>query len=215
MVRGGLQDEPRTPGERKGGAGKKTERKALFVSEYVIDMNATRAAIRCGYAANSAAVTASRLMKDPWVKAEIARYRRERKQRLRLTAESFDEELAKIAFANMQDYITVNGMGDVHLDFSAMDRDQAAAVQEITSEVYVEPAPVSEEDQAETAVSEELEPQPQGGALKRRKLETVNVKRTKFKLHSKVAALELVGKRLCLLKETVEHSGKVTVVVDL
>lgn len=213
-----LQDQPEAaerkdkPGA-KGASGKKEERLALFVAEYLIDMNATRAAIRCGYAANSAAVTASRLMKEPWVKAELRRALKERKKRLKLTAERFDQELAKIAFANMQDYITVNDEGDVHLDFSAMDRDQAAAVQEITSEVYLEAAPDAEGDDD---VEESLEPQALGGALKRRKLQTVNVKRTKFKLHSKTQALLLVGKRLKLLKDfEVEHSGKVTVVMDL
>lgn len=45
------------------------EKKKRFVREWLIDMNGTRAAIRAGYSAKSAANTASRLMKDPDVQA--------------------------------------------------------------------------------------------------------------------------------------------------
>lgn len=40
-----------------------------FVQEWLVDMNATRAAVRAGYSEKSAANTASRLMKDPAVQA--------------------------------------------------------------------------------------------------------------------------------------------------
>ncbi len=45
------------------------EKQKRFVREWLIDMNGTRAAIRAGYSAQSAANTASRLMKDPDVQA--------------------------------------------------------------------------------------------------------------------------------------------------
>jgi phage terminase small subunit len=45
------------------------EKQKRFVREWLIDMNGTRAAIRAGYSAKSAANTASRLMKDPDVQA--------------------------------------------------------------------------------------------------------------------------------------------------
>lgn len=46
-----------------------TAKQKRFVREWLIDMNGTRAAIRAGYSAKSAANTASRLMKDPDVQA--------------------------------------------------------------------------------------------------------------------------------------------------
>jgi phage terminase small subunit len=48
------------------------EMKIIFADEYIKDLNATQAAIRAGYAANSAAHTGYRLFKQPEVKALIA-----------------------------------------------------------------------------------------------------------------------------------------------
>lgn len=156
-------------------------------------MNATRAAIRCGYAANSAAVTASRLMKDPWVKAELKRELAARKKRLKLTAERFDEEVAKLAHSNVLDYWDRES-GSINL--SRVNLDQAAAISELKVNTIELPA---------------QGPSDQFG------VGPVLIARTvKFKLHSKPQALLLYGKRLKLLKDVeVEHSGKVTVVVDL
>ena len=150
-------------------------------------------------------------MKNPWVKKQIAQELKERRKALKITGRRVLEELAKIAFSNMQNYIGISDAGEPFLDFSELNPDQAAAIQEITSEVYVEPVPDDGED-----VEETLEPQPHGGGLKRRRLQTVNVKRTKFKLAAKTPALELLGKNLKLFHDTeVEHKGKLTVVVDL
>lgn len=158
-------------------------------------MNATRAAIRCGYAANSAAVTASRLMKDPWVKAEIRRALNERKKRLKLTAKRFDEEVAKLAYSNLHDY---GDLGAGMVDLTRVTRDEAAAISRVKFKTMWVPVhgPAAEDgtrpaDHAVTVVAD-------------------------FKLHSKNQALLLMGKRLKLLKDIeVEHSGKVTVVMDL
>lgn len=43
-----------------------------FADEYLIDGNATAAAIRAGYSARSAHVTACRMLKDPGVQAAVA-----------------------------------------------------------------------------------------------------------------------------------------------
>ena len=43
-----------------------------FVTEYMLDTNGTQAAIRAGYAANSAAVTASRLLRNANVGQAVA-----------------------------------------------------------------------------------------------------------------------------------------------
>jgi len=47
-----------------------------FVQEYLIDLNGTQAAIRAGYAPESAHVTASRLLKNANVAAEVERLQR-------------------------------------------------------------------------------------------------------------------------------------------
>jgi phage terminase small subunit len=195
---GELQDQPET-GKRKHKpetGRKKAERLSLFVAEYLIDMNATRAAIRCGYAANSAAVTASRLMKDPWVKAELRRALAQRKKRLKLTAQRFDEEVAKLATSNVYDFGDIRG-GDTW-DLHDVTRDDAAAVSEIRFETVTVRAAGPPEEQ---------------GRLPADQLVT-RVKKLKF--HSKNQALLLYGKRLKLLKDVeVEHTGKITLVADM
>lgn len=50
-----------------------TPRKALFVAEYLKDRNATKAATRAGYSAATAQQQGSRLLKDPSIKAAIAK----------------------------------------------------------------------------------------------------------------------------------------------
>jgi phage terminase small subunit len=51
------------------GMGTLTAKQKRFVQEWMVDLCGTRAAIRAGYSAKSAANTASRLMKDPDVQA--------------------------------------------------------------------------------------------------------------------------------------------------
>jgi phage terminase small subunit len=57
-------------------------------------------------------------------------------ERSAISKESVLEELAKIGFANMSDYMRVGPDGDPVLDFSALTRDQAAALVEVTVEDF-------------------------------------------------------------------------------
>ena len=48
------------------------------------------------------------------------------------TAREVLEQLTKISFANIQDYVRIGPDGDPVLDFENLTRDQAAALQEVT-----------------------------------------------------------------------------------
>ena len=48
-------------------------KRAAFVVEYLVDHNATQAAIRAGYSERSAKMTGSRLMTNDAVKAAVAK----------------------------------------------------------------------------------------------------------------------------------------------
>src|SRR5437870_2333711 len=48
------------------------------------------------------------------------------------------EELAKIAFANMADFMTVGASGELVLNWRNLTRNQAAALQEVTVDEYIE-----------------------------------------------------------------------------
>jgi phage terminase small subunit len=57
-------------------------------------------------------------------------------EKLAITKEAILSELAKLAFANMADYMTVDLDGDPTLNFKDLTRDQAAALTEVTVESF-------------------------------------------------------------------------------
>jgi phage terminase small subunit len=64
-----------------------TGKQTLFVSEYLVDLNATQAAIRAGYGARSARVNAYRVLQKPEVAEAIRRAVEARAERLQLSSE--------------------------------------------------------------------------------------------------------------------------------
>jgi len=72
-----------------------------FIEEYLIDMNATAAAIRAGYSERAAHSHGSYLARRPNIAAAIERVLAARRMDLRVTAERVIRELARIAFADI------------------------------------------------------------------------------------------------------------------
>lgn len=105
-----------------------------FVAEYLVDLNGKQAAIRAGYSPKGAEVTASKLLRVPKVKIAVQEAQKTRSQRVQISQDAVLNELAKIGFANMIDYITISGDGTAGIDLSKLTREQAAAIVELTSE---------------------------------------------------------------------------------
>lgn len=84
---------------------KLTPKQYLFVQEYLIDLNASQAAIRAGYSVKNAEFQAHCLLKNPKVKQAIKLAMYEREQRTKVTQDRVVQELAKIAFINPTDVI--------------------------------------------------------------------------------------------------------------
>lgn len=61
---------------------KLTARQERFIDEYVIDCNATQAAIRAGYSKKSAGPNADKLLKDPLIKERLEKRMAEKKDEL-------------------------------------------------------------------------------------------------------------------------------------
>ena len=80
-----------------------TARQQRFIDEYIIDLNATQAAIRAGYSVNSAQVIGSENLTKPNIANAISRALAERSRRTGVTADRVIMELAKIAFVNISD----------------------------------------------------------------------------------------------------------------
>lgn len=86
-------------------ARKLTKKQQLFVDEYLIDLNATQAAIRAGYSVNSARDIGCENLTKPNIQQAIAEHMAERSKRTGVNQDRIVLELAKIAFVNMGDLI--------------------------------------------------------------------------------------------------------------
>jgi hypothetical protein len=75
------------------------DKRARFAQEYAKDFNATQAAIRSGYARNSAKVTASRLLADPEVSAQVRQLLKRVADKVEISVERTSAEIAAVAYA--------------------------------------------------------------------------------------------------------------------
>ena len=104
-----------------------TDKQERFCEEYMIDLNATQAAIRAGYSPRTAQEQSARLLSNVMVQNRIAQLQAEQSRRTGVTADRVVRELAKIAFANASDLIDPE-TASVKLNAS---RDDLAAIQSI------------------------------------------------------------------------------------
>lgn len=77
-----------------------TPKQAAFVVEYLVDLNATQAAIRAGYAKKAAEVEGSRLLRNAKVQAAVSEAKEARSARVEVTADMVLEQWWKIATAD-------------------------------------------------------------------------------------------------------------------
>lgn len=88
---------------------KLTAKQQLFVDEYLIDLNATQAAIRAGYSVNNADKIGSELLGKTRVSEAVAERMAERSRRTGVNQDRVIEELAKLAFVKMTDIVDSHG----------------------------------------------------------------------------------------------------------
>lgn len=88
---------------------KLTDKQQCFVDEYLIDLNATQAAIRAGYSAKTADRIGPELLGKTCVSEAISKKMAARSRRTGVNAERVVLELAKVAFAKMTDIVDSNG----------------------------------------------------------------------------------------------------------
>ena len=82
-----------------------TRKQDRFVKEYLIDLNATQAAIRAGYSPKTANEQGARLLANASVQEAIAKAMAERSKRTGISQDRVIQELARIAFVNPQNVI--------------------------------------------------------------------------------------------------------------
>lgn len=128
-----------------------TAKQQRFVDEYLIDLNATQAAIRAGYSPKTADQQASRLLTNVKVRAYLAERQGDRGRRLEISQDMVLRELAKIGFSDIRKVVrwgeTMVRMADADdegaedmvpyhglalIDSTEIDDDTAAAIAEVS-----------------------------------------------------------------------------------
>lgn len=111
-----------------------TDKQERFCEEYMVDLNATQAAIRAGYSPKTAQQMGSENLLKPVIQNRLAQLQAEQSRRTGVSADRVVRELAKIAFVNAGDLID-SETASVKLDAS---RDDLAAVQSIKVKTFGE-----------------------------------------------------------------------------
>lgn len=156
-----------------------TAKQAMFVREYLVDLNATQAAIRAGYSARSASATGYENLRKPQIAEAIQAQRDKREEATEITAERVLNELGRIGFADIRDLFEWDEDRAAFVPSKNLTADQAAAV----ASVKAETTHVTRDDGTrETKIKLEL------------------------KTHDKMGALREIGKHLGVA-ERHEHSG--------
>lgn len=92
-----------------------TEKQARFVAEYLVDLNATQAAIRAGYSEKTAEVIGYENLRKPQIQEAIQVAMDARAKRTEITQDRVLQELAAIGFSRTTDFIRIDQMGHVIL----------------------------------------------------------------------------------------------------
>lgn len=174
-----------------------TPKKARFVQEYLVDLNATQAATRTGFSAKTAYSQGQRLLKDVEVAKAIETAMEKRSQRTEITQDRVLRELAKIGFTDIS---AVVSWGSKEVAFGYDDDGKQLPASQIGDAVMVhrEVAPFVE------AINSEDLPDEVRAAVSEVALTKDGLK---IKMHDKRAALETIGRHLGMFKDKIEHSG--------
>lgn len=165
-----------------------TDKQKRFCDEYLIDINATQAAIRAGYSEKTAYRTGADNLRKPQIEEYIAKRQKELSRSTEITQERVIKELALIAFSNNADY--------AHVVEKKMKAEVGGALVDVLDE---DGKPVMYRT-VEPVLTEELtEEQKRALAVIKKGKEGLEVKSC-----DKVKALELLGKHLGIFTDKIE-----------
>ena len=86
-----------------------TAKQQRFVDEYLVDLNATEAAIRAGYSAKTAKSIGSENLTKPDIDEAIKQAQAAAADRAQITQDRVIAELAQVAFADIRDFVAWGG----------------------------------------------------------------------------------------------------------
>ena len=106
-------------------------RQRRFVDEYLVDLNATQAAIRAGYSERTARFQAARLLTNANIQAAVTRRAEDRAARTEITADAVLKKVAEIAMTNLSSFVTWEGQKITLRKSEDIPEEQMSALQEI------------------------------------------------------------------------------------
>lgn len=109
-----------------------TARQERFISEYMIDLNASAAAIRAGYSPRSAYRMAADLLQNPRIQAVLSERMAERERRTEITQDAVLREIARIAFVDPSEIFQIRSGCVVVADTDTMTEDARRALVSVT-----------------------------------------------------------------------------------
>ena len=104
---------------------KLTPKQKRFVDEYLVDLNATQAAIRSGYSKKRANVIGYENLTKPYISEAIAVKRKQIEKEIGITRERIVKEMANLAFFNVKSFYDVEGG---YIPVHKLDDDVASAI---------------------------------------------------------------------------------------
>lgn len=167
-----------------------TPKQRAFVREYLIDLNATQAAIRAGYSEDTARAIGHENLTKPDIAKAIEAAMALRAKRTDITADRVLQELGKIGFSDIRKAVKWQSALITEED-NPEGGDIAVIKTVVTNTVQMVASDEIDDDTA--ACISEVSQNATGGI--------------KIKLHDKRAALVDIGKHLGMFKERVEHTG--------
>ncbi|MBU3205587.1 terminase small subunit [Clostridium algidicarnis] len=169
---------------------KLTPKQKIFVDEYLVDLNATRA-YKVAYPnckkEETAAQAGSRLLRNVKVKEHIDKRMKDREKRTEVTQDKVLQELAKIGFADIKDYLEYKTAKTV----VQHDENGEPVID------YQQIVNVIDSKEVDTSVIQEVSIGKDGTF--------------KFKLYDKQKALVDIGKHLGMFTDKVEVKGNLSV----
>ncbi len=155
-----------------------TDRMKKFVDEYLVDFNATAAAIRAGYSESTANEQGSQLLARPDIRELVAEGQKAIAERTQTFQDSAVEELKIVGFSDLADFLTVKEGGIVEQKpFNELTKAQTKCIKKI-KQVVRSSHSADGTILHQTAVIE-------------------------IELHDKLKALELLGRHLGMFNDSI------------
>jgi phage terminase small subunit len=114
-----------------------TPKQDRFCQEYLVDLNATQAAIRAGYSEKTANVIGHENLNKPEIQERIQAKMNRRAERTEITADRVLEEIARIAFSDISEVLEWDGRTFTIKPFAKLTKAQLAAIAEMNESVTV------------------------------------------------------------------------------